>query len=123
MGLFNKKMKNALAERGYKHCAGDDNLSLHGEYARHMQYAFSKEILIGQNKVVDIIFLGADMQAEKVVIGFVRENVSIEKGVIENGSMSIPLGKFSIEEFEKQLDRLIPKKVSLSQGSPGRDTF
>ena len=61
--LFKKTMKRALAERGYKHFADDDNLSLHGEYARNTQYAFSKEIMCGHDKVVDIIFLSADMHA------------------------------------------------------------
>lgn len=121
--LFKKTMKKALAERGYKHCADDDNLSLHGEYARNTQYSFSKEIMCGHDKVVDIIFLSADMHAESIVIGFFRENVSIENGMIEDGKISIPLAKFSIEEFEKQLDKLIPKKLPASSHPSDKHTF
>jgi len=121
--LFKKTMKRVLAERGYKHCHNDDNLSVHGEYARNMQYAFSKEIIQGHDKVVDIIFLSADMLAEDIVVGFFRENVSVESGLIENGGITIPLSKFSIDEFEKQLDKLIPKKVHTSRDAHGKETF
>ena len=121
--FLKKTMKRVRAERGYKHCAGDDNLSLHGEYARNMQYAFSKEIMSGHDKVVDIVVLAADMLAENFVVGFFRENVSVKDGVIEDGSIKIPLAKFSIEEFEKQLDRLIPKKLPAAQDVPGKETF
>jgi hypothetical protein len=121
--LFQKTMKRALAERGYKHCADDDNLSLHGEYARCMQYTFSKEIMSGHDKVVDIIFLSADMHGENIVIGFFRENVSIENGMIEDGSISIPLSKFSMEEFERQIDKLISKKIPVSDHSSSKHPF
>jgi len=121
--FLKKTMKRALAERGYKHCYNDDKLSLHGEYARNMQYAFSKEIQHGQDKVVDIIFLSADMHTEHIVVGFFRENISVENGVLEDGSINIPLSKFSIEEFEKQLNKLIPKKVATSRDVHGKETF
>jgi hypothetical protein len=121
--FIKRTMKRVLAERGYKHCYNDDRLSLHGEYARNMQYVFSKEIHHHQDKVVDIVFLSADMHAENVVIGFFRENVSVEDGVLENGSINIPLSKFSIEEFEKQLNKLIPKKVYTSRDAHGNETF
>jgi hypothetical protein len=122
--LFQKTMKRALAERGYKHCAGDDNLSLHGEYARNVQYAFSKEIMCGHDKIVDIISLSADMHAENMVIGFFRENVSIENGMIEDGKITIPLAKFSIDEFEKQVDKLISRKIPVNQhAASSKHTF
>ncbi|QHI69726.1 hypothetical protein [Tichowtungia aerotolerans] len=110
-------MRKILADRGYTHCAGDEDFSRHGDYARNIQYAFSKEHAGNGQKVVDIVFLGADMHAERIIIGFFRENVSIENGVLANQDTSIPLSKFSLDEFEKQIDRLIPK------GSPvGRHT-
>jgi hypothetical protein len=107
--LFQPSMKKALAARGYHHCKSDDEFIRHGDYARYTQYAFSKEFKGPHEKVVDIIFLGADMLNEKLVVGFFRENVTIENGVLHNSDVSIPLSKFSIEEFERQLDRLIPK--------------
>lgn len=121
--LFAKSIKKVLAERGYRHCASDDELSVHGEYARNLQYAFSKEFENGGQKVVDIIFLAADLNAEKLVIGFFRENVAIENGMMQNSSASIPLAKFSIEEFEKQLDRLIPKGSPIRKGHSPEDKF
>ena len=112
--FFKKMMKKILAERGYKHCATDDDLSLHGEFARNIQYTFSKEHHGFGEKVVDLIFLSADMHRELFVIGLFRENVTIENGMLVNQATTIPFDKFSIEEFEKQLDRLIPN------GSPVR---
>lgn len=112
--FFQKTMKKALAERGYKHCASDEEFTRHGDYARNIQYAFSREHHGHGQKVVDIIFLSADMHSERLMIGFFRENVSIENGILANQDTSIPLAKFTIDEFEKQIDRLIPK------GSPVR---
>ena len=76
-----KTMKKILADRGYNHCTNDEEFSRHGDYTRNIQYAFSKEHSGHGQKVVDIIFLSADMYNERVVIGFFRENVSIENGV------------------------------------------
>ena len=107
--LFQPSMKKILAARGYHHCKSDDEFTRHGDYARQTQYVFSKETAGSGQKIVDLIFLGADMLNEKLVIGFFRENVSIENGVLHNSDISIPLAKFSLEEFERQLDRLIPR--------------
>jgi len=113
--LFKKNMVKILAERGYRHCDSDSEFTQHGDYARNMQYAFSKEFKGPREKIVDIIFLSADLRAEKLVIGFFRENVSAENDVHENSDVSIPLTKFSLEVFEKQLDRLIPRGSPLKR--------
>lgn len=107
--VFRKSMKKILAARGYRHCGSDEEFSRHGDYCRNAQYAFSKEFKSPREEIVDIIFLSADMRNEKIVIGFFRENISIENGILANDDTSIPLAKFSLEEFEKHLDRLIPK--------------
>lgn len=121
--LFGKSMKKVLAARGYHHCKSDDEFTRHGDYARNIQYVFSKEFKGDREKVVDILFLGADVLNEKLTIGFYRENVSIENGVLENSDVSIPLVKFTIGEFEKQLDKLIPKNDPLRRKSAGGETF
>lgn len=113
--FFRKTMKKILADRGYKHCASDEGVSLHGEFTRNIQLAFSKEHHGFGEKVVDMIFLSADMHRELIVIGFFRENVSIENGVIANQDVTIPLDKFTMDEFEKQIDRLIPKGSPIRQ--------
>ena len=107
--FFQQSMKKILAARGYHHCENDNEFTRHGDYARHIQYAFSKEFKRPGARIVDIFFLSVDLKNEKLVIGFFRENLSIEKGIVENVDLSIPLAKFSLEEFEKQIDRLIPK--------------
>ena len=107
--LFQSSMSKILAARGYQHCKRDEEFTRHGDYARHVQYAFSREFKGRGEKIVDIVFLSADLHAEKVVIGFFRENISITNGVIVNTDTSIPLAKFTLEEFEKQLDRIIPR--------------
>jgi hypothetical protein len=121
--LFQPNMKKVLAARGYRHCKSDDELTRHGEYARNIQYTFSKEFKGPREKVVDIIFLSADMLSEKLVISFYRENISIENGVLQNADASIPLTEFSIGEFEKQLDRLIPKGNPLRSSEDGGEPF
>ena len=121
--LFQPNMKKVLAARGYRHCKSDDELTRHGESARNIQYTFSKEFKGAREKIVDIVFLSADMLSEKLVISFYRENISIENGILQNADASIPLDKFSIEEFEKQLDRLIPKGSPLRTGEDGGEPF
>ncbi len=118
--LFQNSMIKILAERGYRHCDSDSEFTRHGDYARNIQYAFSKEFKGPREKIVDIIFLSADLRAGKVVIGFFRENVSVENDIHENSDVSIPLTKFSLETFEKTLDRLIPRGSPLKrEGSVG----
>jgi len=121
--LFQPSMKKVLAARGYRHCKSDDEFTRHGDYARYVQYAFSKEFKGAREKVVDIVSIGVDVLNEKLVIGFFRENVSIENGILENSDASIPLSKFSMEEFEKQLDKLIPKGNPLRTGEDGGEPF
>lgn len=121
--LFRRSMRKVLAARGYHHCKSDEEFTRHGDYARNIQYAFSKEHKRGHEEIVDLIFLSADMVNEKLVIGFYRENISIEKGIMENSDVGIPLAKFSIEEFEKQLDRIIPKHDPLRRRSDSGKKF
>ena len=121
--LLKNSMKKILAKRGYTHCAGDDEFTRHGDYARNMQYAFSKEHRGPKDKVVDIIFLAADLRNEKIVLGFFRENISIENGIMESSDVSIPLVKFTLEEFEKQLERLIPKGHAITERHLHKDKF
>ena len=121
--LFQKSMRKILAARGYRHCDNDKEFTRHGDYARSLQCAFSKEFSGSGEKIVDIIFLGTDMWSEKVVVGFFRENISVENGVLENSDVSIPLAKFSLDEFEKQLDRLIPRGVPLRKKSAEKGSF
>ncbi len=121
--LFQPGMKKVLAARGYRHCKSDDEFTRHGEYARNIQYAFSKEFKGSREKVVDIVFLSADMLNEKLVIGFFRENVSISDGVLHSADVGIPFAKFSIEEFERQLDRLIPKGNPVREGADSGEVF
>lgn len=121
--LFGKSMKKVLAARGYHHCKSDEEFTRHGDYARNIQIAYSKEFNGDREKVVDIVFLSADMLNEKLVIGFFRENVSIDNGILENSDANIPFVKFSIEEFEKQLSRLIPKGNPLRAGRDGGESF
>lgn len=121
--LFQPNMKKILAARGYHHCKNDDEFTRHGDYARHTQYAFSREFKSPREKIVDIIFLAVDVLNEKLVIGFFRENVSIENGILENSDISIPLSKFSVDEFERQLDRLIPKGSPLRTGADSGEPF
>jgi hypothetical protein len=121
--IFQNSMKKILAARGYRHCESDEEFTRHGDYCRNIQYAFSKEIKSPNEKVVDIVFLGTDMRNEKVVLGFFRENLSIENGIIENSDTSIPLTKFTLEEFERQLDRLIPKGSPLKKHHAAKESF
>lgn len=113
--ILNASMKKILAARGYSHHRDDEEFTRHGDHARNIQYAYSKEFEGHNHRVVDLIFLGVDLVAERLVITLFRENVSIENGVLVHSDISLPLKKYSLEEFEKKLDKLIPKGNPLKE--------
>lgn len=121
--LFQNSMMKILAARGYRHCDSDTEFTRHGDYARNIQYAYSKEFKGPQEKIVDIIFLSVDVRSEKLVIGFFRENVSAENDIHANADVSIPLAKFSLDSFEKVLDRLIPRGSPIKRAGAVGETF
>ena len=100
-------IKTAMDRRGYKHRRTEDQFNIHGEYARNLQHVFSKETPTADGVVVDLVYFGVDVLAEKLVMGLYRENSQIENGVYANATRSIYLQKFTRETLEKELDKLI----------------
>jgi len=111
-----------MSRRGYKHRGTEDQLTIRGEYARNLQYVFSKEIMTSDGVVVDLVYFGVDILAEKLVIGLYRENSKKSKkkkedAVYANSARSISLWKLSKESLEKELDKLItPVRTRLNKG-------
>jgi hypothetical protein len=103
-----------MERRGFKHRRTEDPFTIHGEYARNMQYVYSRQTQTRDGLVVDLVYFAADLLAEKIVIGLYRENTQMENSVYENGSVFIGLTKLSKESLSKELDKLI---------SPLRDNF
>ena len=107
-------IKTAMNRRGYKHRGSEDQLTIRGEYARNLQYVFSKETITSDGVVVDLVYFGVDILAEKLVMGLYRENpkksmkTKKEDGVHANAARSIGLLKLTKETLEKELDKLIP---------------
>jgi hypothetical protein len=97
-----------MRKRGYRHRRSDEHFSIRGEYARHLQYVYSKEFPTSRGTVVDLIYFGADVLEEKLVVGIFRENPTIEQGVHLNCSATLRLQKFGAEELDALLDKLIP---------------
>lgn len=100
-------IKSAMSRRGFKHRRAEDQFSVRGEYVRHLQFVYSKEYATEAGLVVDLLYFAVDIVAEKLVIGFYRENPKIENGVYANTSRSIPLNKFNADEVSRALDKLI----------------
>ena len=100
-------IKSAMSKRGFKHRSSEDQFTLRGEYAKQLQFVYSKEYPTKSGLVVDLMYFAADIVGEKLVIGLYRENTGMENGIYVNASKSIDLRKFSEEEVEKALDKLI----------------
>ncbi|MBN2164068.1 MAG: hypothetical protein JXR25_11915 [Pontiellaceae bacterium] len=100
-------IKSAMDKRGYKHRRTEDQFSVSGEYARNLQYVYSKETQTRDGLVVDLVYFAADLRDEKLVIGLYRENPQIENGMLVNASRSLSLKKFSKEDVEQELNVLI----------------
>jgi len=100
-------IRSAMAKRGYRHRRTEDQLSIRGEYARNLQFVYSKERLTKMGQVVDLVYFAADILGEKLVIGLYRENTEIENGVYVNSSRALDLEKFSAEELDRVLDQLV----------------
>lgn len=106
-------IKTTMNRRGYKHRGTEDQLTIRGEYARNLQYVFSKETITADGVVVDLVYFGVDVLAEKLVIGLYRENskkskkAKKEHAVYANAARSIGLLKLTRESLERELDKLI----------------
>lgn len=107
-------IKTEMAKRGFKHRRTEDQFTVRGEYARNLQYVYSKEYRTDSGLVIDLLYFSVDVLSEKLVIGIYRENPSIENGVLFNTSRSINLSKFTQETLESELNKMI---------TPVRDQF
>jgi hypothetical protein len=107
-------IKSAMQQRGFKHRRTEDQFSVRGEYARNLQYVYSREYQTKDGLVVDLVYFSVDILAEKLVIGLYRENPTIENGIYANASRALDLQKFDVASVNKELDRLI---------TPVRDRF
>lgn len=101
-------IKSAMDRRGYRHQRTEDQFSIRGEYARNLQFVYSKEVSTKAGVVVDLVYFSVDIKGEKLVAGLYRENPEIENGVYINASRAISLQKFNAEEVGRMLDKLIP---------------
>ena len=108
MLLAGSIIKTAMKKRGFRHNRMEDQLTLHGEYVRCLQFVYSKEYSTRDGLVVDLVYFAADVVLEHLVIGLFRENPNIEQGTFINASRSIPLQKFNADEIGRALDKLIP---------------
>jgi hypothetical protein len=100
-------IKSAMIKRGFRHRRTEDQFTVRGEYARNLQYVYSKEYHTRSGLVVDLVYFSADMLAEKLVIGLYRENPTIENGIYINASRSLDLKQFGAATVERELDKLV----------------
>jgi hypothetical protein len=107
-------IKTAMNKRGFKHRRTEDQFTIRGEYARNLQYVYSKEYQSNDGLVIDLLYFSVDILGEKLVIGLYRENPTIENGVYINASRAIDLKKFTAENVNAELDKLV---------TPVRDRF
>lgn len=101
-------INSLMSQRGFKHSRDDEAFTMSGEYARNLQYVYSKEQMTRDGLVVDLLYFAVDILGEKLVVGLFRENPTVENGTIQNQSRSIRLTEFSKENLEELLDNLIP---------------
>ncbi len=100
-------IKTAMIRRGFKHRRTEDQFTIRGEYARNLQYVYSREVSTRSGLVIDLVYFAADLLGERLVIGLYRENPEVENGVYVNASRSLGLTKFTPDNLEKELDKLI----------------
>lgn len=100
-------IKSAMAKRGFRHRRTEEQFTIRGEYARNLQYVYSKEIQTRGGLVVDLVYFCVDILGEKLVIGLYRENPTIENGVYINASRSLDLRSFNQENVEREIDKLV----------------
>ncbi len=108
-------IRSAMAKRGYKHRRSEEQFSIRGEYARNLQFVYSKERTTKAGQIVDLVYFAADILNEELVIGMYRENTKIETGVQINASRSLGLGKFNAKNLDRVLNQLVtPPKDKLN---------
>ena len=108
-------IRSAMVKRGYRHRRTDDQFSIRGEYARNLQFVYSKEKTTKAGQIIDLVYFAADILNEELIIGMYRENPKIENGVQINASRSLGLGKFNAKELDRVLNQLVtPAKDKLN---------
>ncbi len=100
-------IKSAMTKRGYKHRRSEEQFLVRGEYARNLQFVYSKEQSTKMGLVVDLVYFAVDILSEKLVIGLYRENADLENGVYINAARSLDLKKFNPKELNSVLDSLV----------------
>lgn len=100
-------IKSVMQKRGFRHRRTEDQFTVRGEYARNLQYVYSKEYQTKGGLVVDLVYFAVDILAEKLVIGLYRENPTIDNGIYINASRSLDLKKFNAENLHFELEKLI----------------
>ncbi len=100
-------IRSAMNKRGFRHRRTEDQFTIHGEYARNLEYVYSKEYKTKGGHVVDLVYFSVDILSEKLVIGLYRENAQIENGVYANASSTLDLQRFNAENIDRELDKLI----------------
>ena len=107
-------IKSAMNKRGFKHRRTEDQFTVRGEYTRNLQYVYSREYKTKDGLVVDLAYFCVDILGEKLVMGLYRENPTIENGIYINASRALDLQRFTVEDVNRELDKLI---------TPVRDRF
>jgi hypothetical protein len=102
-------IKLAMIERGFKHRRAEEQFSIRGEYARNLQYVYSRESHGRGGIAVDLVYFSVDILNEKLVIGLFRENPQLENGVLINSTRLLDLQNFTAKELGLALDKLIPR--------------
>lgn len=100
-------IKSTMNKRGFKHSRTEDQFTIGGEYARNMQYVYSREYKTKGGLVIDLVYFCVDILAEKLVIGLYRENPTIENGIYINASRAMSLKRFDLDNLNKELDKLV----------------
>lgn len=100
-------IKSAMSDRGFKHRRSEDAFSIRGEYARNLQFVYSREKATKAGLIVDLVYFAADLLHEKLVIGLYRENADAENGVYINSTRSVDLKEFNAVELNSALEQLI----------------
>ena len=62
-------IRSAMSKRGFKHRRTEDQFTIRGEYARNLQYVYSKENQTRGGLVVDLVYFCVDILSEKLGIG------------------------------------------------------
>ena len=106
--MFKKnKIRAWCAKAGFKQARELSSLNISGMYTHNIQVVYNRQNETADGLIDERLFFAADMDRERVFIGYLKKNMDVKDGVILNRNTSLLFEEYNEEKIYAILDKLI----------------